>query len=82
MVDRLLLRDRGGDELGFLLCNFSSPSRTHLRLAVRDGAGFLLLASSSGVAATRVGGNAVKLVNRRRERREKHVWSRLRFVIW
>ncbi|KAK9105586.1 hypothetical protein Scep_022430 [Stephania cephalantha] len=53
----LLLRDRGGDELGFLLCSFSSPSRTHRRLAVRDDAGFLLLASSSGVDATCVGGN-------------------------
>ncbi|KAK9128083.1 hypothetical protein Syun_016880 [Stephania yunnanensis] len=69
MVDRLLLRDRGGDELGFLLCSFSSPSRTQQRLAVHDGAGFLLLASSSGAAATRVGGNAVKLFQNLRVKR-------------
>ncbi|KAK9151615.1 hypothetical protein Syun_009924 [Stephania yunnanensis] len=51
MVDRLLLRDRGGDEFGFLVFSSPSPSRTHLRHLLRDDAGddkgFLLLTSSS-----------------------------------
>ncbi|KAK9139869.1 hypothetical protein Scep_009550 [Stephania cephalantha] len=65
MVDRLLLRDSGGDELGFLIFSSSSPSRKHLRLLLRDDSGdekgFLLLTSSSPSPATN---RSLKLLER------------------
>ncbi|KAK9135571.1 hypothetical protein Syun_014901 [Stephania yunnanensis] len=72
MVDHLLLRDSGGDELRFLLCSCSSPSRTHLCLAVRDGAGFLLLTSSSPSPAT----NRSRLLDFFRRRCNARWWKR------
>ncbi|KAK9169135.1 hypothetical protein Syun_001275 [Stephania yunnanensis] len=55
LLDTSVFRKRAVDPVRFRLRVSLSPSRTHRRLAVLEGAAFLLLASSSGVDAKQGG---------------------------